>query len=583
MTRQQFRTVAIIASFVHVQCALTLAGHTCVQDVSISVTSPANVTYFPQLDEESGRYLNIPEPIIGVEVNEGPISEAIRTDPSSFELCLDWNAEKISESLSAAHDSACRSLTDTSRGLMLESSTYSAFSQGSIVSRVFRAWLRHKSCTDISKGDICLDGNLPNDWVYDMAREVTYSVVAPGGPVVINFDYPAHQTMVNTQQFILPSLSIELTESSLSQSLQISPNDYSLCYEVVPEIELSGISSPSSCPSTCSPIQYNNLERIQIPPSHSDDSCYIFRAWIQRNGRAERLLSAEIEFFSRSAPLKCSSFDTFAKHNLLNRSSIGALKDFYVYPIVRHSGRMRCVAGEQSAVHQRQLLVVAAPRSGTHDILIQLNEAGVKLNHEGVGQDGAVSWLYTHAPGSKGYPINLPTPLTISHCFCFIFHQVRHPLRVISSNSKINVSVGRREGEWLMKADARICGLSFGSAVNDTLLQSCILQPGLLRAARLWLYWNEHAETIADVRYRIEGVNLQLLCKLALLSCDSKLQARSQLNAPLQRSALSLAASWAGIEDLDLELAAKIKAKAMEYGYTLDPSDHPQSSFTRVR
>lgn len=43
---------------------------------------------------------------------------------------------------------------------------------------------------------------------------------------------------------------------------------------------------------------------------------------------------------------------------------------------------------------QRQALIVAVQRSGTHYIWEMLNRLGLDLHHEGVGPNGAVSWLY---------------------------------------------------------------------------------------------------------------------------------------------------------------------------------------------
>jgi len=50
----------------------------------------------------------------------------------------------------------------------------------------------------------------------------------------------------------------------------------------------------------------------------------------------------------------------------------------------------------------RQLLIVAAPRSGTHFSVAALQRLGVRVNHEGVGPDGSVSWFYAHQPGKNG-------------------------------------------------------------------------------------------------------------------------------------------------------------------------------------
>lgn len=43
------------------------------------------------------------------------------------------------------------------------------------------------------------------------------------------------------------------------------------------------------------------------------------------------------------------------------------------------------------------------------------------VHHEGLGPDGAVSWLFAYK--AKNYAINNPDRL-VGHKFCFVFHQV---------------------------------------------------------------------------------------------------------------------------------------------------------------
>jgi len=75
-----------------------------------------------------------------------------------------------------------------------------------------------------------------------------------------------------------------------------------------------------------------------------------------------------------------------------------------------------------NAAKQRQLLVVGVQRSGTHYTWEMFNRLGVHVHHEGLGPDGAVSWLFAYK-SDGGYAINNPEPLA-NHKFCFVFHQV---------------------------------------------------------------------------------------------------------------------------------------------------------------
>jgi hypothetical protein len=85
----------------------------------------------------------------------------------------------------------------------------------------------------------------------------------------------------------------------------------------------------------------------------------------------------------------------------------------------------------------RDLLVVGVQRSGTHYIWEMLNQLFIDLHHEGIGDQGRVSWLYAvnaHDSSSwkkiktidmhRYYVINNPARLSM-HRFRYIFHQVR--------------------------------------------------------------------------------------------------------------------------------------------------------------
>eukprot|EP01037_Dinobryon_pediforme_P027558 gene27558-30491_t len=76
-----------------------------------------------------------------------------------------------------------------------------------------------------------------------------------------------------------------------------------------------------------------------------------------------------------------------------------------------------------------------------------LNRLQLDVHHEGLGRDGGIGWMFAvntfplkvrkilwggiQAFG-EGYLINNPDKLTL-HRFKHIFHQVRHPLRVVST------------------------------------------------------------------------------------------------------------------------------------------------------
>ena len=159
--------------------------------------------------------------------------------------------------------------------------------------------------------------------------------------------------------------------------------------------------------------------------------------------------------------------------------------------------------GKKSA--QRQVLVVGVQRSGTHFVWEMFNRLGVHVHHEGLGPDGAVSWFFAYKAAT--YAINNPTPLVAGqHRFCFVFHLVRHPMRVISSIVKTSRKPWDPFWDWITRVEPRVCGNA----------KQCRQQPLLLRSARQWLVWNEHIETFADIRYRVEDMSPRDACRLAM-------------------------------------------------------------------
>lgn len=99
--------------------------------------------------------------------------------------------------------------------------------------------------------------------------------------------------------------------------------------------------------------------------------------------------------------------------------------------------------GDAEEAPRRRLLIVSVQRSGTHYIWEMLNRLGLEVHHEGVGMDGAVSWFYSVNAFANfrrrkvgafvgHHLINGARKLSV-HRFEHIFHQLRHPLKVIST------------------------------------------------------------------------------------------------------------------------------------------------------
>ena len=233
--------------------------------------------------------------------------------------------------------------------------------------------------------------------------------------------------------------------------------------------------------------------------------------------------------------------------------------------------------GERRGPAKRQILVTGVQRSGTHFTWEMLARLGIHVHHEGLGPAGSVSWLFTWKAAT--YVINNPASLDARrHRFCVVFHQVRHPLRVISSVVRAT-RAHDRFWDWLY-------GVEPGLDRTD---------PPVRRAARLWLLQNRRLEKIADARFLVEETSPRAVCSAAgfpdfLCRGDGRHHATSsKVVQPIleprrlaRSEALRVpskvpAVSWADVERLDAALAAACRDLAAAYGYDADPRYHPQS------
>ena len=128
-----------------------------------------------------------------------------------------------------------------------------------------------------------------------------------------------------------------------------------------------------------------------------------------------------------------------------------------------------------------KLLILATPRSGTRYIVNVLAQAGVRIGHEVMGPSGTVDWKQLWRVAQWDYDR--------------IWHQVRHPLQVISS------MVAWTPG-W-------VAGHSEHYGTEDLVETACAY----------WTQFVEVADEFAHLSYCIEDLELEwpeLLQDLAL-------------------------------------------------------------------
>ena len=235
---------------------------------------------------------------------------------------------------------------------------------------------------------------------------------------------------------------------------------------------------------------------------------------------------------------------------------------------------------ERRGPAKRQILITGVQRSGTHFTWEMLARLGIHVHHEGLGPAGSVSWLFTWKRAS--YVINNPASLdSRRHRFCVVFHQVRHPLRVISSVVKATQHHDRF-WNWLYSAEPGIDRA----------------KPAIIRAAQLWLLQNKRLEEVADARFLVEETSPRAVCSAAgfpafLCWGDGRHHATSSkiIQPILEPRRLARAeallvpskppsVTWADVKALDPALAAACQELAAAYGYDADPRYHPQSLAT---
>src|ERR1700722_14128714 len=118
----------------------------------------------------------------------------------------------------------------------------------------------------------------------------------------------------------------------------------------------------------------------------------------------------------------------------------------------------------------RTLLITGCARSGTTYIAKALQESNLEIGHEKMLKDGVSSWYLATSPKRTKRRVN-PEKYRFAHTF----HQVRHPLRTISS---VYATENRHSWNYILSQIPEI-------HMHDSHLVKC---------AKYWYYWNLKAE-----------------------------------------------------------------------------------------
>lgn len=194
----------------------------------------------------------------------------------------------------------------------------------------------------------------------------------------------------------------------------------------------------------------------------------------------------------------------------------------------------------------RTLLITGCARSGTTYIAKLLQQGGMDIGHEYVGKDGSSSWDLAANPKEGRWKVR-----PANYRFAHVFHQTRHPLKVISS-----VYVTEDKDSW-----------DYIKAHTPEILEE---DSHITKCAKYWYYWNLKAEKMAEWTYRLEEVDglLEEFEQRLGKKIDQSAVGRVVKNLNTSSSPIR-EFTWVDLEQqLDPALYQKIRTLAQKYGYS---------------
>lgn len=190
-------------------------------------------------------------------------------------------------------------------------------------------------------------------------------------------------------------------------------------------------------------------------------------------------------------------------------------------------------------------LVTGTPRSGTHYTSAVLKEIGLKVRHEELDEDGTVSWKHIGS-GFFNVAERKRTTEISDPGFTHVIHQVRHPLKSISSMQTL-----------------RACSWDFMARHVKIDLKASLP----IKSMQAWVGWNGLIEERAQWRFRIEDIPDvfgELLERLGQKPCPLPNLDRQTRES---RSDRYPSLTWENLLHTDSDLATGVASLAVRYGY----------------
>ena len=187
---------------------------------------------------------------------------------------------------------------------------------------------------------------------------------------------------------------------------------------------------------------------------------------------------------------------------------------------------------------KKRVLILGHPRSGTLYTTVVLRTLGLQVEHERQGKDGSVTGQFWYGDWKlEDYNV--------------ILHQVRNPLNVIASCTKMRIRNPR--------VITHLAEISGSKLTNEQRRNK------VLRYMVTWLGFVKWVDSICAWKYRVEDMSdvFPRLCKEFGLSTTTPLPPIPNNINHLQHRTLT----YANLRSLDSNLAEQIYTKACEYGY----------------
>lgn len=192
----------------------------------------------------------------------------------------------------------------------------------------------------------------------------------------------------------------------------------------------------------------------------------------------------------------------------------------------------------------KTLLIIGCARSGTTYIADVLQKGGLQIGHERMKRDGISSWDLTVNP-KKGRWKVCPEKFHFAH----IFHQVRDPLKCISSVYKTE---DQKSWNYI---------LAHMPEIHDE-------DSHLVKCAKYWYFWNLKAEERAEWTYRVEDIDL--LWDEFEKRLGKKIRREHIQNVPKDTNTKGAHAdfTWEDLQkEIEPNLYRNIQLLAQKYGY----------------